>query len=126
MGLPKHVRLQEFYRRLSASPPAQSDDEMFVRYCTLLDQVEDELTGIPYDPSAWMSDGRLYPPQKDRMLRAPAGHVTVFRSRGHLTRLGENGAIEIVRVNGAVEFRKAGSDGRHIHDQSDLPVDDGA
>lgn len=125
MSLPKHERLQEFYRRLTAAPPARNNEEMFVRYCTVLNEVEDELTHIPYDPSAWMTDGRLYPPQKDRMVRASTGDVTVFRSRGHLTHLGDNGAIEIARVDGTVEFRKAGADGRHVYDQSS-PVDEGA
>jgi hypothetical protein len=77
--------------------------------------VEDELTGIPYDPDSWREDGRIYPPQRDNMRQVPGHpHVARFRSRKHSTYVGMNGSLEIVSLGGTVQIRKPGADGRHV------------
>jgi len=82
---------------------------------SILNSVEDELSGVPFDPSKWQSDGRMYPPQDDSR-RHVVGYpnVTRFRSRRHNTFIGENGSIEIVELGGAVLLRKHGADGKHV------------
>jgi hypothetical protein len=81
--------------------------------------VEDELTDIPFDPAAWETDGRMYPPQDDQ-VRTVAGRPDVRRlvSRGHDTFVRDNGAIVIrSRRSKQVLLRKAGADGREVDDE---------
>ncbi|HVR39356.1 MAG TPA: hypothetical protein VMU84_09685 [Thermoanaerobaculia bacterium] len=114
----KEVRLREFFRRLELARAASSDAEALELIAAILTSVEDELTGVPADPSRWMTDGRMYPPQPDSRRDVP-GHDTVtrYRSRAHNTFIGKNGAVEIRHINDDVLFRKAGLDGRHVWEQ---------
>lgn len=84
-----------------------------------LNEVEDELTGIPYNPDRWATDGRLYPPQPDSRRPVPGRpDLARWRSKGHNTYIRENGAIEIVRIqDDLVVFRKSGKDGRGVWDE---------
>lgn len=81
-----------------------------------LNEVEDELTGIPYNPGRWATDGRLYPPLPDNRRPVPdRPDLARWRSKGHNTYIRNNGAIEIVRIqDDLVVFRKAGMDGRGV------------
>ena len=80
-----------------------------------LNSVEDDLTGIAFDPSAWATDNRMYPPQEDNRRAVPGRpDVARYRSRSHNTYIGENGAIEIRSETNDVLFRKAGADGKHV------------
>jgi len=77
--------------------------------------VEDELSGVPFNPENWRADGRLYPPQEDNKHLVP-GHPNVSRYRtvAHNVFIGTNGAIEIQTLRGAVLFQKPGADERHV------------
>jgi hypothetical protein len=57
-------RLQEFYRRLLELPPFASHDVAFAAISQVLTDVEDELSGVPRDPTEMpkRTDGRMYPP----------------------------------------------------------------
>jgi hypothetical protein len=82
-----------------------------------LTAVEDEMTDVPADPTKWMTDGRMYPPQPDSRRDVPDfPWVTRYRSRAHNTFIAQNGAIEIRRLEGAVLLRKVGRDGRNVWD----------
>lgn len=114
----KEERFAEFLRRLGAAPPAGSLEEAYDQIGTILNEVEDEMTSIPFNPALWQTDGRMYPPQTDSVREVP-GHPKVrrFRSRGHNTFLGENGAIEIQTAgSGQVLFTKPGVDGKGVWD----------
>lgn len=117
MELSKRARLEEAFRRLADAPDAMTADEMLAQFSNVLNEVENELTTIPHNPSSWASDGRLYPPQRDS-VRQVAGHpnVTRYRSVRHNTVIGVNGSIEVSGTDGKVEFRKAGVDGRYVWD----------
>jgi hypothetical protein len=58
-------RLNEFFRRLAAAPPASDHDEAMKQIADILNQVEDEMSSIAYDPTFPLNDGRMYPPQPD-------------------------------------------------------------
>ena len=81
-----------------------------------INEVEDELTAIPYNPEKWREDGRLYPPMSDRQHPVPGYEdVTRFRSRDHNTFIRNNGAIEIVGITkGQTEFKASGADGKGV------------
>lgn len=114
MVVPKRDRLQEIYRRLAAAPVARSFAEMRSQLDGILNEVEDQLTGIPYEPDGWPTDGRLYPVQDDNVF-AVADHprVLLLRARRNHIYIGDNGSIEIKNAaSGTVEFTKPGADGR--------------
>lgn len=113
MEFPRVQRLQEVYRRLAEVPAARTFAEMRGQLDDILNAVEDQLTGIPYDPSRWSTDGRLYPVQDDNVFEVE-GHprVTLLRARRNEIYIADNGSIEIRNAaTGEVEFSKAGADG---------------
>jgi hypothetical protein len=61
MEVSRAQRLQEIYRRLAQAPAAGSFTEMRRQLDDVLNEVEDELSGVAYDPRRWATDGRLYP-----------------------------------------------------------------
>jgi len=113
----KGQRLDEFFRRMEAASPAGDFGSAYELLCATLNEVENEMTDIPYNPDSWMRDGRLYPPQTDSMTDVKGfDGVRRFRSLNHLTYIAANGAIEIQqgrKVWGSV-FKKAGIDGFHV------------
>ncbi len=108
------ARLREFFLRLSLAPPAATHDEALRLITDLLNQVEDELTSIPYDSAFPLNDSRMYPPQADSIRSVPGRvDVTRYRSKAHSTLIGTNGSIQIVAgSSGPPLFVKPGVDGR--------------
>lgn len=118
MEVPKAQRLQEVYRRLAQAPAAGTFEEMRRQLDGILNEVEDALTGIPYDPPCWATDGRLYPVQEDNVFDVEGNpQVTLLRARRNEIYIGDNGAIEI-RDTGRriVELSKPGADGHGVWD----------
>lgn len=111
----KEERIAEFLRRLEAKPPVSTTDEALELLSQTLNEVEDELTDIPFDPENWQTDGRLYPPQEDN-ARDVSGRddLVCYRSRGHRTFIRSNGAIEIRDLRGQIIASKQGTDGRGV------------
>ena len=61
-------RLQIFFRRLEAAPPADSAGEAMALVCQLIEQVEDEFCPMPREnPPPLVFSGRMYAPQADRI-----------------------------------------------------------
>jgi hypothetical protein len=115
MEVPKRERLDEFFRRLLAAPTAGTSEAAMEQLSSILDMVEDELTGIPNIPENWREDGRIYPPQADRKRSVPGRpRATRLRTAGHNVFVGENGSLQIVALDGTVEFEKPGHDGRGV------------
>lgn len=116
---PKSERLAEFFRRLGEADPVASFEAAHQLLCTTLDQVEDELSGLPNEPERWLTLDRMFPPQSDRMSSVEGCDVKRFDNLRHITYIAGNGAIEIRsqrRKQGALEvhFSKPGRDGRTI------------
>lgn len=109
--LSKKDRLEIFLKRLDAAETARSADEALLLLRTTLNEVEDEFSGVAYNPELWESEDRMYPPNEDSRRKAD-GPCRRYRNRKHHTIVGENGALKIVTLNDEVLLDKAGRDGR--------------
>jgi hypothetical protein len=106
----KTERFTEFTRRLSAAPPASTAEEALSLLADTLNAVEDEFSGVPYDPEKWQSDGRMYPPQADSERKVPGRpELRRYRSRSHNTIIGDDGSIEIKTLDGTTVVNKPGA-----------------
>lgn len=117
----KPDRLAEFLRRLSTAEPVRSWAEAYKLIQTTLDNVEDQLTDIPFNPDRWRSDGRMYAPLPDSIRTVPGSPgVRRYRSVAHHTFLGASGSIEIrsgsAWESATVIFQKRGQDGLEVWD----------
>jgi hypothetical protein len=115
--LSKTERFRIFLERLSAKTPAASTDGAVAMLSEILNAVEDEFSGIPCNPSLWMSDGRMYPPQEDNFRAIPKRlSLRRCRSKGHYIYFGQNGSIRIEALDGEILLDKPGADRRKAYD----------
>lgn len=106
-----------FLQLLEAAPPASSADEALDLLAKALNAVEDEHSGVEYNPKPWKDDGRMYPPQEDNRHTVPdRPSLRRYRSAKHNTFIGLNGSIRIQDMDGKVMLDKPGRDGRKTHD----------
>lgn len=100
-------RLAEVYRRVSRLPRHHDATSSFAQFCAVLDQVEDELSGVPQQtPPPPDEGGRMYCPLPDRLTRRRDGGFAA-RTTGHMINVGPDGAVEVVNLRaGRVEFRR--------------------
>lgn len=113
----KSERLQLFFRQLIEEKAASNADDARKLLETVLDGVENEHSGIPYNPlsasAVSLSDGRMYPPQDDSE-RGSTERFRRFRAKGNIVYFGMNGSIRIESLYGQVLVDKPGSDGRTV------------
>jgi hypothetical protein len=104
-----------YFERLKNAPTANSAEEAIDLIAKTLDQVEDEFSGIPKNPSPSLEpDGRMYPPQADYTVAnpdIPGGYIQT--TRGHKIYINPDGSIRMVvrtdRPNaGRVDLEKPG------------------
>ena len=115
--LSKGKRLRFFFERLTGAPPANSADEALALLAKILNEVEDEHSGVEYNPDAWADDGRMYPPKEDnRRSVVDRPSLRRYRNAKHNTFFGLNGSIRIEDLNGNVLLDKPGRDGRKTDD----------
>ena len=102
-------RIEEIYHRLGRLPRATSAMDAFQQLCEIVDQVEDEMSGIPKQhPPPWpsMPDGRMYCPSDDFVMQRDDGSLLAL-TRGHRIEIHANGAIRIIsKITGQPEFEK--------------------
>jgi hypothetical protein len=102
-------RLEEFYRRLAALPRPSTADEALEQICRTLDEVEDELSGIPRanpPPQRWATDGRMYPPQNDSIIRHADGRISAD-TRRHRIEIGSDGCVTVFHGRtGVLEYSR--------------------
>lgn len=111
----KSARLALFFERLRNAPLARDAAEATALIATTLDAVEDELSGIAFDPASVGNDGRMYPPRDDYAFSVDGRpDVTRFRSKAHNTFVAKNGAFRIEAIGKQMVFEKPGADGRHV------------
>jgi hypothetical protein len=58
-GLTQAERVAEFFKRLGAARPAASHDEAFRLVRDTLNGVEDQFSGVTFDPDKHLTNGRL-------------------------------------------------------------------
>jgi hypothetical protein len=119
--LPKSQRLLLFLDRLRDAESAVDHDAAMALLSSTLNGVEDEFSGVPYNPEEPGTDGRMYPPTE--RFRFPGwGHpgVRCYRQVAHATFVADNGAIQIHGRKGnelrQLLIEKPGSDGRRVSD----------
>jgi hypothetical protein len=115
-------RTELFLRRLVAAPVCSSADEALAQMSAILNAVENEFTSIPFNLSAWESDGRLYPPQVDQR-RDVEGYPAIrrYRSKQHNGWIAENGAIKIMQGR-TLCLEKPGMGGKTISTMMETAV----
>lgn len=114
----KAERLKEFISRFTRLPRASNFEEARTQLISKLNEVEDELSGVPYNPDTLLNDGRMYPPQDDNVKNVPGHpHLKRLRSKDHNTYIRDNGATKIVTIStGIVILDKPGSNGLRVDD----------
>ncbi|MBB1260169.1 hypothetical protein [Streptomyces alkaliterrae] len=105
-----HERLALVYQRLRDLPPARTAEEALHQLDTTLTKVEDEHSGVPFNPNAGLaSDGRMYFPREDFTTRHPDGSVTAL-TKGQVITAQPNGELTITsRRTGEVVYHRPGA-----------------
>ena len=107
--LTQRQRLQELFQRLGSSPKRGSSEGAFLELCDILDQVENEFSGVQKSetiPAPTVADGRMYRPLEDHVVRQLNGDILAL-TRGHRIEIAANGSLRIInKVTGQVEFEK--------------------
>lgn len=113
----KGERVAELVRRLEASPPAAGADEALDLVTSVLDEIEDQHSGVPNDPTSPMADERIWPPIARYHFEIQGRpDLDGYRQKGHETIIGANGAIRIrTRRDVKVILDKPGRDGRKVN-----------
>jgi hypothetical protein len=114
--LSKKDRLKLFFQRLGEAPAASSADEALHLIAATLNAVEDQHSGVEFNPDAWVDDGRMYPPTEINQRNSNHARLRRYRSAKHNTFLGENGSITIEDLDGKIFLKKAGADGSTVED----------
>jgi len=106
--LTRQSRLLAVFQRLGSTPRATNAEGAMAQMNATLEAVEDTYSGVPRspNPSAKVSDGRMYPALEDNIRRSADGTITAT-SRGHVFTYGPNGSITVTeKGTGNVVFRK--------------------
>ncbi|MES0490250.1 MAG: hypothetical protein ABUK01_09670 [Leptospirales bacterium] len=117
MNESKQKRLQIFFSRLFNAKPVDTTEKVFQLLTHILNEVENEFTKIPFAPSLWMTDGRMYAPQTDSIRSTGNENIIRYRNRSHNTYIGNNGSIKIITVKDRIVLLdKPGLDGKKVED----------
>ena len=114
----KAERLAIILERLRAAPPCKSAEEALELVNATVDAVEDELSGVAFDPDAAekLQDGRMYGPHPR--------YASDYKGRAELTRYAHTAHDTFIQADGAFLIRlrrpprvllsKPGAGGREI------------
>ena len=109
--LPTRDRLDIFLGRLNRAPAADSDEDALLLIITVLEEVEDEYSGVVRNPDDTVVDGRMRPPTRLQEKVRPHPRVRYFRQAAHDTFVSLSGAFQIRRrATGFIEIDKKAAD----------------
>lgn len=105
-----HERLALVYQRLDAQPPASTAEDAYRNLANTLNEVEDEHSGIPFNPAAGLGyDGRMYPPREDYITRHHDGTLTAL-TKGQVITTHRDGTLTITsRRTGNEVYHRPGT-----------------
>jgi hypothetical protein len=109
-------RISELLRRLTDAPSCATAEEAMTLLETTLNDVENQMSGVPFNPNYPMDDGRMYAPREDAR-REVEGHPDLlrYRSRKHNIYVSKDGALRIEEVRERLcLLNKPGQSGRTI------------
>lgn len=103
-------RLAIVYQRLDALPPASGPEEAYRNLADTMNVVEDEHSGVPFDPNAGLAyDGRMYPPRADYISREADGTLVAL-TKGHRIVAAPDGTLTIAnRRDGREVYKRQGA-----------------
>ena len=110
-------RLDLFFSKLDGLPPFESHNHALAEISRVMDEVEEEHSGVPRDLSGVpkRTDGRMYPPHPVYAKKTDLAGVTLYIQTGHQTFIGDGGAVLIInRRTGLMELDRPGSNGERI------------
>jgi hypothetical protein len=111
-------RFALFVAALDAAQPESSGESARKLLDETMNQIENAHSGAPFNPDAWMVDGRMYPPQDDSERKSDIPGAQMFVSRRHRIYFGESGAIRITgryaSDRGNIILDKAGANGSSL------------
>ena len=108
-SLSKAQRLKIVLERLQDAPPATDAAAAMAIMNRILNEVEDEFSGVPKDPNPPRAVTlRMYPPRIDSIVVGSDGSMVATSAR-HTTLYGADGSVRVTRiVTGQVVFQKRG------------------
>jgi hypothetical protein len=117
--LSKGERLTIFFQLLQEAEAVASHDDALALLSKVLNSVEDDFSGVGYNPEEPGTDGRMYPPnERFRYPKWERAGISCYRQVAHATFVADSGAVEIrLRAGselGRILFEKPGKDGRRV------------
>lgn len=94
-----------FAERLLAAPAADNFRDARQALELTLNWVEDEYSGVAFNPGNWADDGRIYPPYDDYEQQYSVAGVRLFYTVGHSFFIADFGAIRIKKRGSAAVLR---------------------
>lgn len=112
----RQERIAELIRRLEAADRCSSAEEARALLADTLNAVEDDLSGVAFNPDYPLDDGRMYPPKEDYRREVPGRpDVARYRSVKHSIYFSQDGAIRIEEAKGKTcLLNKPAANGRTI------------
>lgn len=112
----KAQRLELIVARLQNSHPASDEQGARELVDRVVNEVEDQYSGVEARPNEDLNDGRLYPPAERFRSKDSTHDVSCFKLKGHYIFFGVNGSIRITDRQKQLVLDKPGADERSVSD----------
>lgn len=110
----KGQRLEMILARLQESHPASDEQGARELVERVVNEVEDQYSGVEARPDADLNDGRMYPPAERFRSKDSTRDVSCYGLKGHYIFFGVNGSIRITDRQKQLVLDKLGADERSV------------